>query len=306
MKRLSTLFIILLLCLLICGCSAVHETEQAPSDDFTGNALSDNANTDSRLLAEFVPFECKGSYYSFDKACRPVSENGVTFYCLNDEDANKIMYSVNGSEQTLFESKYNLFIDGYVDNALYLHTDSSYDQNIDSALYRIEIEYNEENEIISSKLSLVCTEYFRLIKVQNNSLIIANDYSKQADYALFNTKNGEITKTDFSIKADYDNFSTYAHVDEGSALNIAVNALSKSDYWEEYYGFSYNLPKFVESLSSSFVVKPYYIVGSPGITNETYPEYAWEFCLDYGDYSVSISVNAVTGTVAYVDLQLND
>lgn len=67
-----------------------------------------------------------------------------------------------------------------------------------------------------------------------------------------------------------------------------------------------NLPTFNGVNNSIFYVHPYYIVGKPGITLETYPDYAWEFTLDYKVYTVYISINAVTGDVCYVDIQLND
>lgn len=305
MKRIFSSILIVSLCILLCSCSVSDEVEQTEMSTTTERTTEQSETLQQELLADFSPFECSGSYYSFDKSRQPVSENGMKFYCTNrdsDESISRIVYSLNGAEKTLFEVKADILIDGYVDNALYFHTFYN-----NPALYRIEMYCNETGDIVDSKLSLVSTGYHVLVRALENSLILSDSEGFNGKYALLDTQTGELTETEYMRQAEYSEFSDVAYIDETEALNIARDALSKSDYWKNAaLDIGEDIPEFRNQLSSEFIVNPFYIVGRPGITLETYPDYAWEFTLDYSQFTVYISVNAVTGTICYVDTQLND
>lgn len=259
------------------------------------------------MPSEFEPFECSGDYYSFDKSCQPLSENGVQFYCaeLNDGFINTIFYKIGDSEKVLYNSPVEISIDGYVDNALYFHTVST-EENTVTSLYRIEISYDETGDIYDSSLSYVSSYYDVLIKAEKNSLILSDSLAYNGSYARLDTLTGELTPIEYMKEATYADYSDKAPINETKALEIAKSALSDNQYWNMSWQITENLPTFNGVVSSIFYVHPYYIVGKPGITLETYPDYAWEFTLDYKAYTVYISINAVTGDVCYVDIQLND
>lgn len=259
------------------------------------------------MPSEFEPFECSGDYYSFDKSRQPLSENGVQFYCaeLNDGFINTIFYKTGDSEKVLYNSPVEISIDGYVDNALYFHTVST-EENTVTSLYRIEISYDETGDIYDSSLSYVSSYYDVLIKAEKNSLILSDSLAYNGSYARLDTLTGELTPIEYMREATYADYSDKAPINETKALEIAKSALSDNQYWNMSWQITENLPTFNGVNSSIFYVHPYYIVGKPGITIETYPDYAWEFTLDYKAYTVYISINAVTGDVCYVDIQLND
>lgn len=270
---------------------------QKQDDELTGQAF----------LAEFEPFKCSGKYYSFDKSRRPLSENGIQFYCaeLNDGFINTIFYKIGDSEKVLYTSPVEIYIDGYVDNALYFHTASA-EENTIASLYRIEISYDETGDIYDSSLSYVSSYYDVLIKAEKNSLILSDSLDYNGSYARLDTLTGELTPIEYMREAIYADYSDKAPINEAEALEIAKSALSDNQYWNMSWQITENLPMFNGVISSIFYVHPYYIVGKPGITLETYPDYAWEFTLDYKAYTVYISIDAVTGDVCYVDIQLND
>ena len=55
------------------------------------------------------------------------------------------------------------------------------------------------------------------------------------------------------------------------------------------------------------MVDPYYISSNGEMPVENFPDYAWNFALNYGvAFEAYISVNAVTGNICYIDIQLND
>lgn len=309
MKKSVIFLLIISVCLIVAGCSAQQEEPQTTEAEISSTAVQESTTTGSgkSMPSEFEPFECSGDYYSFDKSCQPLSENGVQFYCaeLNDGFINTIFYKIGDSEKVLYNSPVEISIDGYVDNALYFHTVST-EENTVTSLYRIEISYDETGDIYDSSLSYVSSYYDVLIKAEKNSLILSDSLAYNGSYARLDTLTGELTPIEYMKEATYADYSDKAPINEAKALEIAKSALSDNQYWNMSWQITENLPTFNGVVSSIFYVHPYYIVGKPGITLETYPDYAWEFTLDYKVYTVYISINAVTGDVCYVDIQLND
>lgn len=309
MKKSVIFLLFISFCLITAGCSARQEEPQTTEAEISSTAEQESTTTVAvkSMPSEFKPFECSGDYYSFDKARQPVSENGVQFYCAEIDDSfkNTIFYKIGDSEKVLYNSPVEIYIDGYVDNALYFHTVST-EENTVTSLYRIEISYDETGDIYDSSLSYVSSYYDVLIKAEKNSLILSDSLAYNGSYARLDTLTGEITPIEYMREATYADYSDKAPVNETKALEIAKSALSDSYYWNMSWQITENLPEFNGGISSLFYVHPYYIVGKPGITLETYPDYAWEFTLNYKAYTVYISINAVSGDVCYVDIQLND
>lgn len=316
MKKAVLLVLALSLVLSFAGCT--NKAEETTTVSTTETAQTENTTEEqesNQPLAEFIPFECTGDYYSFDKSRQPVSENGVQFYCASDDSqlenavdiTNTIYYKIGDKDKILYKTNHEMHINAYVDNALYFTVVDNLDSP--SGLYRIEISYDETGDVYNSQLSLVSQQYCTLVKAMDNSLVLSDSVDYRGNYVVFDTLTGEVTPTEYNFEADYSDYSNVAGINEKEALEIAKDALSESKYWSSSVGDMEDSPYFGEVDSSIFMVKPFYIVGSPGETMETYPDYAWEFALiyePYRRYTVYISVNAVSGKVCYCDIQLND
>lgn len=315
MKKAVLLILALALAVSFAGCSnKIDETTTVSTTQVSQTESTTKASGITEPLAEFEPFECTGKYYSFVTAGHPVSENGVEFFVSSEDSVDEypntytILYKIGDKEKVLYKINHRIKIWGYVDNALYFSISDDYGY---SGLYRIEIEYDETGDIADSKFSLVSNEYYVLRKPMKNSLIVSNNWSPSlADYAVLDTLTGEITPTEYNFEADYSDYSNVAGINEEQALEIAKKALKNPEYWEswdiqEEEGFPY----FGELSESRFMVDPYYISSNGEMPVENFPDYAWNFDLSYepyNRYTVYISVNAVTGNVCYVDIQLND
>lgn len=314
MKKAVLLILALALAVSFAGCSnKTDETTTVSTTRVSQTESTTKASGITEPLAEFEPFECTGEYYSFDRLGHPVSENGVEFFVSSEDSVDEypntytILYKIGDKEKVLYKINHEIDIWGYVDNALYFSISDDYGY---SGLYRIEIEYDETGDIADSKFSLVSNDYFVLVRPMKNSLIVSNNWSPSlADYALLDTLTGEITPTEYNFEADYSDYSNVAGINEEQALEIAKKTLENIDYWTNSWGVQdeEGIPPYSKVDSSKFMVKPYYVSSNDKMPIENFPDYAWYFALNYGvAFEAYISVNAVTGNICYIDIQLND
>ncbi|MCH5321747.1 MAG: hypothetical protein J1E36_08270 [Eubacterium sp.] len=311
MKKLFSLFLVLLLIVSICGCSAKEDITDNTTENNTSEQISstegENLTNSDDLLAEFIPFECSGDYYSFNNEGHVKSETGIDFFVKYSDDLHTICYTLNSSTKELYSVRGKIILYAYIDNAIYFSADYN------TTLYRIELYYDETGEIHDSTLSLVSERYTEPVKAEKNRMLLALGLSGaciDGDYAWLDTKTGVLTDTKFNYTADYNSYSDVAQIDESKALDIAKEELLNKKYWFE---FTNTQPEFEVDHEPLFVINPHFTFGwNADWVYDAYPEYVWDFTFKAVAVDINVvvnagvAVNAVSGEVSYVYTIFND
>jgi hypothetical protein len=290
MKKLSIIFLCILLVLLLFGCSNAKQENVTTTVERTTVAIDD-----------YVSFSCTGDEFILpdDDGSLKYSDT-VEFKCSDtvesQSDGTSLVVNVNGEETPFYYTGNDFKIASFIDGALFVVEN-------DNTLLRLKIYiYDDSIHLGEVTILLDNTTYTNIVKAQKNELILSNG----SNYISFDTQTGTSKEIQYDYAVDYD--SNICSINKEQAIEIAEQYATNVDLYKDYISDIETKDINIEKIEEIELVCKPNLISRPYVEDvkEMYPEYAWRIVFQTTGLRAIAYVDAVNGEIAHFYLDFLD